>query len=180
MSKDPKRLKADSAYRIKRARKKKPMRLVELAIVVLFLIIIAYAASFVVQITKGYSQERPTVDYFVNVQILNGCGLAGVAGLVTDEIEKRVRKPLTIRVVDAANFDNFNVDTTFLIARTTDTAAVKILARQMGLDEDIAYRALEDNYMNIGVTLVVGKDYKRLLTGQPAARPAGNSQPRSD
>lgn len=180
MSKDPKRLKADSAYRIKRARKKKPMRMVELGIVVLFLIIIAYAASFVVQITKGYSQERQAVDYFINVQILNGCGQAGIAGLLTERLEKKVQKPLTVRVVDAANFDNFDVDTTFLVARTTDTTAIKLLARQLGLDEDIAFRELEDNYMNIGVTLVVGKDYQRLMTGQPAAPSAGNTQPRSD
>lgn len=180
MSKDPKRLKADSAYRIKRARKKKPMRLVELAIVVLFLIVVAYAASFVVQVTKGYSQERPAVEYFINLQILNGCGQPGIAGLLTDRLERRVQKPLTVRVVDAANFDHFDVDTTFLVSRTADTAAVKLLARQLGLDEDIACHELEDNYMNIGATLVVGKDYKRLLNGQPAGSTAGNPQPRSD
>jgi hypothetical protein len=179
MSKDPKRLKADSAYRIKRARRKKPMRLVELGIVVLFLIIAAYVASSMVQITKGYSQERTAVEYFVNLQILNGCGQAGVAGLITEQLEKTIRKPLTVRVVDAANFDNFNVDTTFIISRKADTTAAKLLARQLGLDEDIAYRELEDNYMDIGATLVVGKDYHRLLTGQPSGTPAGNPKSRS-
>ncbi len=155
------------------------MRLVELGIVALFLIIVAYAASFVVQITKGYSQERPVVEYFVNLQILNGCGQAGIAGLLTDRLEKKIQKPLTVRVIDAANFDNFNVDTTFIISRKADTTAAILLARQLGLDEDIAYRELEDNYMDIGATLVVGKDYRRLLTARTSAEPAGDAQPRS-
>lgn len=169
MSKESRRLQADSAYRIKRARKKKPMRLVELGIVALFLVVVAYVASFTVQITKGYSQEKPVMEYFLNLQILNGCGKRGVAGQVTESLEKKIQRPLTIRVVDSDNFEHFNVDTTFIISRKADLTAAQLLARQLGLDDQISFRAIDDNYLDIGATLVLGTDYQRLLVPLPAA-----------
>jgi hypothetical protein len=90
MAKKPKRSKSNTAYRVKRAKRKKPIRLLEIGIFFLFLIVVAYAASFTIQITKGYSQETEPHQYFLNLQVLNGCGEKGLANRLANKIEMAV------------------------------------------------------------------------------------------
>lgn len=149
-----------SAYRIKRAKNKKPLRFLELSILFLFVVVVGYVASFTVQITKGYSSEKETTEYFINLQVLNGCGEKGVANKLANKIEIAVEKPLAVRVIDTDNFDNYGVEKTFVISRKSDLAAANLLADQLGLEEAVTYREIDDNYRDIGATLVLGKDYK--------------------
>jgi len=179
MARESRKLKADSAYRIRRAKSKKPLRFVELGIVLLFLMVAAYIASFTVHMTKGYTQEKEVPQYFINVQILNGCGEKGIAYTVADKLEDLVRKPLSIRVIDSDNFDRFDVEKTFVISRRQDLTPAMLLAQQLGLDIPVTYREIDDNYLDIGATLVLGKDCRAVLAAArdrqagPAASGAG-------
>jgi hypothetical protein len=153
------RPKGISAYRIKRARTKKPIRFLEVSIVVLFIAVAAYAASFTVQMARGHTEEKVPVEYYINLQVLNGCGEAGIANVLADQIEMAFRQPLTVRIVDTDNFDRFDVEKTFVISRASDLTAATLLAQQIGLSDAVVYREIEDNYLDIGATLVLGKDY---------------------
>ncbi len=157
------RSKGSSAYRIKRAKTRKPIRFLEIGIVLLFLIVVGYAASFTVQIANGSSAEKAPVEYYINLQVLNGCGERGLANQLANRIEMAVRRPLAVRIIDTDNFDNFGVEKTFVISRTSDLTAAKLLAEQLGLDEAVAYREIEDNYRDIGATLVLGSDYESIF-----------------
>ncbi|MCP4567612.1 MAG: LytR C-terminal domain-containing protein [FCB group bacterium] len=159
MAEKSKKSKGDSAYRIKRARKKKPLRFLELGILFLFVIVVAYVASFTVQITKGYSSDKETTEYYLNLQVLNGCGEKGLANQLANKIEMAVAKPLAVRVIDTDNFDNFGVEKTFIIARKEGPAA-ELLTQQLGLGQAVTFREIEDNYLDIGATLVLGTDYR--------------------
>jgi hypothetical protein len=171
-SKKSKRPKGSSAYRIKRARNKKPLRFLEFGILFLFVVVVGYVASFTVQITKGYSSQKVPAEFFINLQVLNGCGEKGLANKLANRIEIAVERPLAVRVVDTDNFDNFGVEKTFVIARTGDLTAANLLADQLGLEEAVTYREIADNYRDIGATLVLGKDYNLIFpdTGDRSAR----------
>jgi hypothetical protein len=157
--KKSRRPKGSSAYRIKRARGKKPLRFLEFGILFLFVVVVGYIASFTVQITKGYSSEKEPTEHFINLQVLNGCGEKGLANRLANRIEMAVEKPLAVRVIDTDNFDNFGVEKTFVISRRSDLSAANLLADQLGLENAVTYREIEDNYRGIGATLVLGYDY---------------------
>ena len=163
MAKKSRRSKGNSAYRIKRAKNKKPVRILEISILFLFLIVAAYVASFAFQITRGYSSETEPPEYYLNLQVLNGCGEKGLANKTANRIEIAVTKPLSVRVIDTDNFDNFGIEKTFVISRKEDLAAANLLAEQLGLEEAVTYRQIEDNYLDIGATLVLGKDWAEVL-----------------
>lgn len=153
------RPKGSSAYRIKRAKTRKPLRFLEISILFLFVVVAVYVASFTVQITKGYSSEKEPNEHFINLQVLNGCGERGLANRLADQIEMAVKNPLAVRVIDTDNFDNFGVEKTFVISRTSNLEAARLLSDQLGLGADVIYREIEDNYLDIGATLVLGNDY---------------------
>lgn len=131
----------------------------EFGILFLFVVVVGYVASFTVQITKGYSSEKEPTEYFINLQVLNGCGEKGLANRLANKIEMAVENPLAVRVIDTDNFDNFGVEKTFIISRKSDLKAANLLADQLGLEEAVTYREIEDNYRDIGATLVLGNDY---------------------
>lgn len=94
------------------------------------------------------------------MQVLNGCGERGVANKLANLIEVAVEKPLAVRVIDTDNFDNFGVEKTFVISRKKDLKAAAMLAKQLHLSGEVLYREIEDNYLDIGATLVLGNDYR--------------------
>ena len=163
MAKKSKKIKGESAYRIKRAKNKKPIRFLELSIVFLFVIVIAYVASFAVQMTSGHSAQRDVTQYYINLQVLNGCGEKGLANSLANKIEVAVEKPLAVRIIDTDNFENFGVEKTFVVSRKENLAAAQLLADQLKIELPVTYREIEDNYLDIGATLVLGKDYTEIF-----------------
>jgi hypothetical protein len=158
-----------SAYRIKRAKVKKPLRFLEVIILLLFILVVGYAVSFTVQITKGYSQEEPPTTHYIRLQVLNGCGIPGLANRLITRIEGAVSTPLVVQIIETENFERFDIEKTFIVSRKSDLTAATMLAQQLGLDPAVAYRELENNYMDIGATLVLGKDYQAMFTVKPSA-----------
>lgn len=161
--KSDKKSKGGSAYRITRAKKKKPMRVLELGILFLLVVVIAYVASFGIQMSRGHTQEKEPAEMYLNLQVLNGCGDRGVANTMANLIEVAVSKPLSVRVIDTDNFDNFGVEKTFVISRSSDLTAAKLLAEQLDLPGEVMYREIEDNFLDIGATLVLGNDYREVF-----------------
>ncbi len=163
MAKKSKKTSGGNAYRIKRAKNKKPIRVLEIGIVFLFFLVAAYVVSIGFRFQTGHTTEETAVEHFINLQVLNGCGERGVANMMANAIEVAVVEPLMVRVIDTDNFDNFGVEKTFVISRSEDKTAAELLTRQLGIDETVAYRAIEDNYLGINATLVLGKDYREVF-----------------
>jgi len=163
MLKKPTGPKGSSAYRIKRAKEKKPLRFLEIGILCLFLVVVVFAASFTIQISKGYSKESEPTEYYINLQVLNGQGERGLANRLANAIEAAVDNPLAVRVIDTDNFENYGVEKTFVISRQADLRGARLLADQLGITEEVVFREIDDNYLNIGATLVLGADYQERL-----------------
>ncbi|MFH1700408.1 MAG: LytR C-terminal domain-containing protein [Candidatus Zixiibacteriota bacterium] len=163
MTEKTKKSKGGSAYRIKRAKNKKPIRFLEFSIIFLLIVVGAYAASFIVQVSNGYSKENPPTEYYINLQVLNGCGEKGIANKLANKIEASVKKPLAVRIIDTDNFYNFGVEKTFIISRKSNLNAATLLATQLNIDPEVTYREIEDNYLDIGATLILGNDYRDIF-----------------
>jgi len=159
-------LKRKSSKRISRRKpikKKKNSRLLEMAIVAIFGLVVIYAASFAIRITHGFSKAVENPEYQIRIQILNGCGADGAAGQVARALPEIIKMPLDITIIEVKDFDAYHVAESFLINRHNDMEPIRILADQLNLDKhDIIYEPIENNYQSITVTLIIGDDYRRI------------------
>lgn len=143
---------------------RKNSRFLEMAIVVIFALVLIYGASFAIRITHGLSRTVDGPEYIIRLQILNGCGIHNAAGRMAKAFPELVRLPLEVDVVEVDNFKSYHVRGSFLISRNKDLKPVRILAEQLGLDADsIIYEPIENNYRSISATLILGEDFETII-----------------
>ena len=107
------------------------------------------------QSTENTQSPQP-VERGIQVEVLNGCGVSGLA----DRITKFLRKQ-DIDVVSTGNFDNFDVLTTRILDRSDNHERAEKVAEALGLSKDrILLR--KDINLQLDVTIVLGADYKSL------------------
>lgn len=101
-------------------------------------------------------QQTQLIGDVIQLEVLNGCGVAGLADKFTTTLRKN-----GFDVVQTGNFDNFNMEHTTVIARTTDKSNARRVAEALGIDESrILVEASEDFYLD--ATVVIGSDYRSL------------------
>jgi hypothetical protein len=93
----------------------------------------------------------------IQVEVLNGCGIPGIADKITDELRKK-----KFDVVHTGNYRTFNIDKSIIIDRTGNFANAKYLADVIGVDGGQVIRQKNKDYL-LDVTFIIGKDYKKLL-----------------
>jgi len=102
-------------------------------------------------------------DHEVRLQVLNGCGIKGLAARVSDKLSDYVDSDFRVAVVDTDNFDLHTVEKSFVIARFDDNDGALLLAEKLGLDPDkVPVQKLANNYRQISATLVLGQDWEQL------------------
>ena len=106
------------------------------------------------QPVNGVSQEHKRI---IQVEVLNGCGVADIADKFTDSLRKK-----KFDVVNVANYRSFDIDKTIIIDRAGKLGNAKYLADVIGLDRRRVIQQKNRNYF-LDVTLIVGKDYKQLF-----------------
>lgn len=92
----------------------------------------------------------------IQVQILNGCGVAGVADRFTDYLREK-----GFDVVDRGNYTSFDIDKTLIIDRLGNLANAKKTAEVLGADDKSVIQQLNEDYF-LDVTIIIGKDYYKL------------------
>lgn len=114
------------------------------------------------------SQEQVLAPVSLRMQVLNGCGKAGVAGRCTKFLLDAGKPDFTIDVIDERNFTSFDQEKTMLISRRAGSPVAERLAIKLGLSpEQVTYKELEDNFLDIDYSLVVGSDYEKFLARVP-------------
>lgn len=99
------------------------------------------------------------------MQVLNGCGVSGVAGRFAKYLTDTGKPEFAIDVIDERNFASFKQEKTTLIARRAGSPVAERLAMKLGLPpEQVTYKELEDNFLDIDYSLVVGSDYDKYLS----------------
>ncbi|MBM3327162.1 MAG: hypothetical protein FJY65_09365 [Calditrichaeota bacterium] len=93
----------------------------------------------------------------IKVQVLNGCGVPGVAKRARDWL---ARQDYDIR--DVGNADKQDYRISKIVNRSGNLTAACELARLLGIDEAQITRQSTPTGADFDLTLIVGKDYKRL------------------
>ena len=92
----------------------------------------------------------------IEAEVLNGCGISGVAQKFTDYFRK-----YHIDVVRTENADNFYYDKTIVILRRGDFEQVREIARLLEISPGDSIRVIEDMNESLltDVTIIIGSDY---------------------
>lgn len=132
--------------------------------VVVFFLLYSFITNSIVNKPVEWTTESPelgdAVGEIIQLDVLNGCGVSGIAQDFTDYLRKR-----NFDVVQSANYKTFDVEESLVIDRTGDLAAARKVAYALGIDEkNIVQQINPDYYLNVSV--VIGRDYEQLKPSQ--------------
>lgn len=124
-------------------------------------IILYMAYSITIKILKDDSpslsaQDGSKAADIVQVEVLNGCGVGGVADRFTDYLRNN-----KFDVVNISNYTSFDIDKTLVIDRTGNMANAEKVADVLGVDKKNIVQQINNDYF-LDVSLVIGKDYNSL------------------
>jgi hypothetical protein len=131
-------------------------------IISLFLInvFLIYAlVSKLVPFSSG-SQNNNQTDSLktkIQVEVLNGCGVSGIADELTDYLRKK-----SFDVVNIGNYRSFEIEKSILIDRTGNMFNAKIIADSIGLKKSNVIQQINKDYL-LDVTIILGKDYSKIF-----------------
>jgi len=93
----------------------------------------------------------------IQVEVLNGCGVSGVAEKLTDYLRTN-----NIDVVNLGNYRSFEIENSIIIGRNEKIQNTEIVAAIVGLDKQNIIQQINPDYL-LDVTFVLGKDYRDLI-----------------
>ena len=163
MHKSSKPQRTDGANPVSWRQRAQRSRLLELLIAALFVVVLVYVVSMSIRVSQGVSRTLESPEHVVRLQILNGCGVTGLASRLADGLSDYADNDLEIQVVDTDNFEISPVRRSSVISRDKDNSVATLLATKLGLPaDDIIYQPLENNYRQVSATLVIGEDWETL------------------
>lgn len=125
-----------------------------LAAFAVFLIYSTLHKVGIINFTDTKKEKPQNVQQLIQVEVLNGCGVAGVGDGLTDILRSK-----GIDVVKTGNYRSFDIENTFLIDRLGKIETANRVADSLNLDKRFIISEKNKNYF-LDLTLVIGKDYK--------------------
>jgi hypothetical protein len=158
-------------YRLRFTRRP-PSAMWEALLVILFGAVMIYGYSFAKKITYGADAEAQGPVMMVRVQVLNGCGVKGAAGDITESLLKANDPTYQFDVVDEGNFATFDVTETLVLDRGESREAARAIADRLGVDSDhVLSQPLSGNVLDIDVSILLGRDFTLLKLPRNERRP---------
>lgn len=102
------------------------------------------------------TQNNALISKVIQVEVLNGCGVSGVADKFTSILRKA-----GFDVVDLGNFDTFNVEHTMVIDHSGNLENAKRVAHALGINPEHVIQEVSPDYY-LDATVVIGSDYGNL------------------
>jgi len=134
--------------------------LLNVSILILILINAILAYSVVKTISFNDAEDSLLVDSTkarIQVEVLNGCGVIGVAEKLTDYLRTN-----NIDVVNLGNYRSFEIENSIIIGRNEKIRNAEIVAAIVGLDNQSIIQQINPDYL-LDVTFILGKDYRDLI-----------------
>ena len=131
------------------------------SIILLLGILIVFLSFSLVNRLSGNSPDQKidnsgTASAVIQVEVLNGCGVSGVAEKFTDFLRKE-----KFDVVQMGNYISFDIDKSLVIDRAGNRANAEKVAAALGIDlKNVIMQKNENSFLDVSV--VIGKDYKKL------------------
>ena len=92
----------------------------------------------------------------IQVEVLNGCGVSGVADTLTDYLRNH-----NFDVVQIGNYISYDVEKSIVIDRTGNMINAFKVADTLGIDHKNVIQQMNSNYF-LDVSLIIGKDFNNL------------------
>lgn len=130
-------------------------------LIILLSIFLVYSIITKISFTKENNKiVKETLDRIPTIEVLNGCGYAGVADRFTDLLRSK-----NFDVVKTGNFSSFDIDTTFVIDRVGEKKYAMAVAESLKIPAQNVIQHYNKNYF-LDVTFVIGKDFNNYLKGE--------------
>ncbi len=100
-------------------------------------------------------QKKPITSK-VQVEVLNGCGVSGVADKMTNFLRKH-----DFDVVQIGNYISYDVEKSIVIDRTGNMINAYKVADSLGINRRNVIQQMNNNYL-LDVSLIIGKDFNTL------------------
>lgn len=132
-----------------------------IAIFVLLTLIVFMMYSIYLKLTNSKKEndllyDDKSVSEIIQVEVLNGCGVGGIADRFTDFLRNN-----KFDVVRMGNYIRFDLDETIIIDRTGNKANALAVANALGIKKENVIQQLNGEYF-LDVSIVIGRDYYTL------------------
>ena len=145
--------------------RKNPRNLVLNAVIIVLVVLVGYLVyalieRHVIQPPVDTARSGVSPGEIIQVDVLNGCGISGVATTFTGYLRAR-----GFDVVEIRNYKTFDVDQSLVIDRTGSLKNAEKVAYALGIKKQNIVQQLNQDYF-VDVSLVIGKDYHSLKPSQ--------------
>lgn len=126
---------------------------------VLFIFLLIALTSRIIYpriLTERSVSSTALVTNIIQLEVLNGCGVPGIATRYTDSLRR-----YGFDVVETGNFDHFNVDYSFVVSRSGQMEDARRVANAIGIPEERILREQSPDFY-LDVTLIIGSDFESL------------------
>ncbi len=129
-------------------------------------VVVAFLSYSIISKLNNYfsgeeSEEKIVVTSKpVQLEVLNGCGVKGIADRFTDYLRSS-----NFDVVNIGNYRSFDIDNSLIIDRTGNYKNALKLASLLGVEDNQIIQQVNKNYF-LDITLIIGKDHKQLFTNK--------------
>lgn len=133
---------------------------VNIIILLLTVIIVFMLYSLYLKFDTGIKQDSHLAyknkNHILQVEVLNGCGVSGVADKFTGYLRKH-----NFDVVQTGNYISFDVEKSIVIDRTGNMNNACKVADSLGISRSNVIQQVNPNYF-LDVSLIIGKDFNNL------------------
>ncbi len=123
---------------------------------VIFIMVYSLFSKLLIIKDNLSSENNKKTSAIVQVEVLNGCGVSGIADKITDFLRKN-----NFDVVQTGNYTSYNMDKSLVIDRSGNKANAEKVADALGIDKKNIVEQLNNDYL-LDCSIVIGKDYFQL------------------
>ena len=105
---------------------------------------------------EGVVAENGKPSAIVQVEVLNGCGVTGIADKVTSYMRRN-----NFDVVQVGNYISYEMDKSLVIDRAGNKANAEKVAEALGIDKKNIVQQINSDYF-LDCSIVIGRDYFKL------------------
>jgi hypothetical protein len=99
----------------------------------------------------------------LRIQLLNASG-SRIEPEVIEQLKKKNMGTYCLTIVELKDFNDSPIKETLLLDRKKDRRLARLVGEKLGVKRaNIESQELEDNYLDIDYTLILGQDYHKLF-----------------
>jgi LytR cell envelope-related transcriptional attenuator len=127
-----------------------------LGIIIVFLVHSLYMKIKNKEDAEKEAANKKLAAPIVQLEVLNGCGVSGVAEKFTDFLRNN-----NFDVVQTGNYISFDIDKSLVIDRTGNKENAIKVANALGIEHKNIIQQINNDYI-LDVSLIIGKDFNHL------------------